>query len=735
MTNPFRGLDRLTTAAMTAGATIGTQYVSGIAARDAFFLAHFEPTALPLMITGTSIFAIVLVAAGSTSLGRVSPDVYVPAGFVASAMLLLGSWGLAEMAPVIAAPLVYLLVSGVGPMLGSGFWLIASERFDPRAAKRTFGLIGGAGTLGGLAGGLVAARVSTAGGVEAMLPLVAVLNGLCAWQIRSWARLPGLKAPSRRAPTNRQAPSGAQLLAERPYLRNLALLVFFITIAAAFADYVFKVQAKTSFGGGAALGSFFSLYYAAVSLLVFVVQGLGSRVVFERLGLSAAMGAQSLAAALGGAVALLVPGLQAIVVMRGSEAVLRASLMRAGHELFYTPIPPIDKRAVKAVVDVGVDRSGDIVGAGIIQMLLWTAVYRQSALLWLTILCSLAALVLAHRSRHGYTKALEQSLLNWAVEVDLGDVEDRHTRTVVLETLHRSRPATTAAGRISLRDTGETTTTVGTGTETRQILALRSRDANAVARTLRGDTVLTPPLVPHVIRLLEWDLVAGDAIRALRHVAEERVGALIDALLDPGQPFVVRRRLARVFSVCVSQRAADGLLLGLEDLRFEVRFHCGRSLAAILSRNPGVRIDAARVYTLARREVAVSRSVWEGRRLLDGLVDGGGEQSTLDELVSDRANRALAHVFTLLGLVLPAEPLRVAYRGLHTTDRGLRGTALEYLESVLPPEVREPLWPFLEAPDEHGRSRRSPDEIREELLASNQSILLNLEQQKDRRHQ
>ena len=56
----------------------------------------------------------------------------------------------------------------------------------------------------------------------------------------------------------------------------------------------------------------------------------------------------------------------------------------------------------------------------------------------------------------------------------------------------------------------------------------------------------------------------------------------------------------------------------------------------------------------------------------------------------------MAHVFTLLSIVLPPEPLRIAYRGLHTNDTALRGTALEYLESVLPADVREALWPFIE---------------------------------------
>jgi hypothetical protein len=209
-------------------------------------------------------------------------------------------------------------------------------------------------------------------------------------------------------------------------------------------------------------------------------------------------------------------------------------------------------------------------------------------------------------------------------------------------------------------------------------------------------------------------------------VAEEHVGELTDALIDPNQPFAVRRRLARVFSVCVSQRAVDGLLLGLEDLRFEVRFQCGRSLAAVAAKNGLIRIDERVVFDAVRREVAVGRPVWESQRLLDQIDQE--QTSFVDELLKDRAGQSLAHVFTLLSLVLPAAPLQISYRGLHTDDPVLRGTALEYLEGVLPVDIRERLWPFLGGEPRTVHPSRSREDIVEELLRSNESIMLNLEE-------
>ena len=198
-------------------------------------------------------------------------------------------------------------------------------------------------------------------------------------------------------------------------------------------------------------------------------------------------------------------------------------------------------------------------------------------------------------------------------------------------------------------------------------------------------------------------------------------------MIDPNQDFAVRRRLARVFSICVSERAAQGILLGLDDLRFDVRCQAARSLTAILEKNPRIHIDSDKIFAVVLREVAVGRPVWESRRLLEGFVS----ESPLDAFVRDRAGESLAHVFTLLSLVLQREPLQIAFRSLHTDDEYLQGTALEYLESVLPPKIRQRLWPFLERRPltRRGRPRQ---EVIEDLLRSNHSIMLNLEEMRQR---
>ena len=723
--------------AIICAAAVTAQFVGGKAARDALFLDQLDITALPAMVIATSIFSIALVAINAKGVSRLSPTRFVPWAFAVSAALLMAEWMLTFVAPALAAVVVYLHVSGLGPILGSGFWLVATERFDPRTAKRKFGKIAGAGTAGGLLGGLLAERVAVVSGISTMLPVLAVVNLICAWQIRRLA--PAAVSADRSKEfspelTPESAWSGVRVLAETPYLRHLAFLVLLGTTSAALVDYLFKAHAVASFGTGENLLRFFAVYYAGVSLVTFIVQTSTSRFALERLGLAFTSATPSLALVVTGFVALVAPGLQSALVARGWESVFRGSLFRAGYEVFYTPIPLAEKRAAKSIIDVGFDRVGDAVGGGIIRLvLLLTPALQASTILLLTLFSSIAAIIVASRLNRGYVQTLERSLRDRALELELSDVEDLTTRTTMLRTLWTRQTPAEVTRLIERTPDMPLTMKIAAGVdpEIQEIMWLRSRDRDRMLAVLRNEGGLPPTLVPFVIPLLAWDSVADDAIRALRKVAPAHVGALADRLLDPNEDFAVRRRIARVLAGCSSQRAVDTLMLGLEDLRFEVRFHCGRSLAAIREKHPELRIDTARVFEVVRQEVAVGRPVWEGRRLLDRL-DDGESQSFVDEFVRDRASQSLAHVFTILSLVLPAEPLRIALRGLHTDDQNLRGTALEYLESVLPATIRDPLWPFLEDPRPVVRHARGREEILADLVRSNHSIMLNLEELKRR---
>ena len=96
----------------------------------------------------------------------------------------------------------------------------------------------------------------------------------------------------------------------------------------------------------------------------------------------------------------------------------------------------------------------------------------------------------------------------------------------------------------------------------------------------------------------------------------------------------------------------------------------------------------------------------------DALDDDDDEHT--DDIMRE-GSRTLEHAFTLLSLVHEREPLELAFHALGSGDNRLRGTALEYLENILSPEIRDRLWTYLGDLREYQRSARSRSEVLEEL--------------------
>src|SRR5439155_4510103 len=115
----MKGTSRAMLSAMLCAGAVTAQLVSGKATRDALFLASLDFTALPTMLVATSVFSILLVAANSRGGRRIRPATLVPATCIASGILFLCEWLLASRMPPTAAVLVYLHISGAGPLIAS----------------------------------------------------------------------------------------------------------------------------------------------------------------------------------------------------------------------------------------------------------------------------------------------------------------------------------------------------------------------------------------------------------------------------------------------------------------------------------------------------------------------------------------------------------------------------------------------------------------------------------------
>lgn len=730
---------------MLCAAAMMAQQVAGKATRDAFFLSNFEVTALPKIVVVAAVLSIAVVFLCARAMAKLTPARFVPLAFTVSAALLFATWWLSRASPSASAIVIYLHSVVFSSLLASGFWSVVNERFDPRTAKKLIGRIAAGGTVGGLAGGLAAERVGANLGVSVMIPFLAAMHLFCAWVIRDLRPPATTERPRALASAGEVEGSLFRTFSELPYLRNIAFMVLLGTISAAILDYVLKAETIAVVPRGEDLMRFFAAFYALVGLVSFFAQTTLSRLFLEKLGLAKTVATLPLGTIALAGVALPFPGIITVALARGGEGVLRASLYRSGYELLYTPLPPGKKRSTKGVIDVAFDRMGDAIGGGLVSMILFAAPgFATSLLLAATVLLSILGAFVALRLHRGYVAALESSLVNRAIELDSDAVRDATTRYTVAGTLagleraglaemYPSLMQETGAPRTETRgksdaDVVQQTIVQPSGFDRvmTSIHELRSRNAVRIKRVLSSNDVLSPAAAAHVIPLLAWSAVATDAEGALTRAGDRITGQLVDALLHEEEDVIVRRRLPRILASVGSERAAEGLLAGLGVRRFEVRVQCGRALLKMREANGTLAIEPPRVYRAVLREVAVDKGVWESQRLLD-RGEERDEDIFIDDLLRERAGRSMEHVFTMLSLVLPKEPLKIAFRGLHTDDAVLRGTALEYLESVLPEPIRDGLWPFLEGEKSMIGHRRSREELLGELMSANASIQTNLE--------
>lgn len=703
------------------------QQVGSKATRDALFLSSFAPEELPrIVIAGaaTSMFAVV---AASRAFARFGPARVVPFAFAASAALYVGEWALQPLFPRHIAIIVYLHTAIFGALVISGFWSVVNERFDPHTAKRVIARIGGGATFGGVLGGVLAERIGAWSEASVMLALLAGLNAVAAVTVR------GIGEGSRE-PAPDDGETALEVLRRTPYLRHLAAFVLLTAVSAGLLDYAFKAGAARHYQGeSAALLSFFALFHTATAVLAFATQASLTKPALSRLGVAGTVAALPALVLMTASAAAAAPRLITLVVARGAEMMLANSLFRSGYELLYTPVAPARKRPTKALIDVAGHRLGDALGSVLVLAVLALAPSASIAVVvGLAAAVALITLVLARRLHHGYVGALEESLRvgtpDGAEDVVMQRLTLQTLSTLALdrETLfervraHRAWNASHPAYDLLQNADAKAPRTVDAPLGDRvhvKARALRSGEADEIRPVLRADE-LDLRLVPHVIALLARRDVYHDAIAALRRVATRSVPVLAAALLDADQPFAIRRRLPRVLEVCDSQEAADALAGGLDDARFEVRYRSALALARIVARAPDVAPPFERVHEVVARELEAGRQVWDSRRLLDEEEE---DAPLVGRAIRDRVHRSVEHVFTVLSLAYEQEPLRLALVALSGNERALRGTALEYLETILPDSIREALFPMLDARVEL-RTTRTRDEIREELVRSMQSV-------------
>ena len=286
----------------------------------------------------------------------------------------------------------------------AAFFAFLNDSGDSGMAKRLYGLIGLGGVLGGFFGSAVVAVYAKqiepsdvsfiALGASAIMAILAGLAGKCI--------APSLSVQKNETETGRASVwrEAMHLFRGCPYLIDIALLVGLYEMVSSIMDYQFTASVLR-FIPGEQLGGYFSSVFSFTNLMALLVQLFLTRLILIRLGPTKGLLILPVAALIGEAGFVLLPGLLLGSLLNTLDNAFAYSINQSSKEALYVPLEPDKKYRGKALIDILVLRSAKAIAVllGLLLTMVFTA-FENMRWLSLIVLCLLAAWLMVIRHIH-----------------------------------------------------------------------------------------------------------------------------------------------------------------------------------------------------------------------------------------------------------------------------------------------------------------------------------------------
>ena len=334
-------------------------------ARDALFLVMASPQELPIVFIIIALVTVPIITIYSKAGRSLKLHKLINITTVILIVNLLALRWLIERNDPWIYYLFYIWVSIYGVLVTSQFWLLANSIFDAAQAKRIFVLLGLGGIIGAITGGQITKLIIANFGISTenllffcigFLAITIVLVSLI-WKVKMQQ---GEELSHRKKKAGGETKESFSLMIETlKGSRHLKLTVGIIAITvmvASIVDFQFKFIAVESFPEKEELAVFFGGFYSWLSLASFGMQGLFTNRFLRKLGVGGAILFLPIGLLLSGATMIIMPGLVAAIIFRGSEGAIRYSIDKTGKELLFMPVPLEVKKRLKILIDIFVDR-------------------------------------------------------------------------------------------------------------------------------------------------------------------------------------------------------------------------------------------------------------------------------------------------------------------------------------------------------------------------------------------
>ncbi len=225
-------------------------------------------------------------------------------------------------------------------------------------------------------------------------------------------------------------------------------------------------------------------------------------------------------------------------------------------------------------------------------------------------------------------------------------------------------------------------------------LLLQDPDTEIVAAAIRAVGRLRKRnLVPRVIERLAEPGITDVAIAMFASMGDSVSGTLRDAFVDPSTPIEIRREIPAVLQAIGTPAAQYVLLESVLDSDTILRHRVITALNKLGQVYPDRRIDKRLIETVLGAEIMGHYRSYQVLASLgteldphDPVVQG------LRESITQEAER----IFRLLKILHPEHDMHSAFVGLQADDPIVEDNAIEFLETILSPQLRGLLVPLFD---------------------------------------
>jgi AAA family ATP:ADP antiporter len=224
---------------------------------------------------------------------------------------------------------------------------------------------------------------------------------------------------------------------------------------------------------------------------------------------------------------------------------------------------------------------------------------------------------------------------------------------------------------------------------------VRDEDDRVAREAIRSATAIArEELIDPLISALGRQDLADEAAAALARYGNGIIAYLEQRLKDEETPLDVRRELPTVFVRIGTAEAEQALIACLLQADVTLRHRVISSLNKLRLIHPEVKLDPSTITLLLAAEIA---GHYRSYQVLGPLRERLKDDDPVLQAMQHAMDQELDRIFRLMGLLLPHVGLHDAYVGVQSSDELVRANALELLDNVLAPELRQLLVPLLDS--------------------------------------